>query len=336
MKSELNQIQWLRGIAAILVVLTHFLGKCYSVSLVDFSFPKGAIGVDIFFVISGFIMMFVSEKKHQTPIGFFSNRFFRVYPIHLFFLMPLFFVYLINPNLINSSVSKTYVWQSFFLIPEMRNDAEYINPVIWTLCYEMLFYLIFSFALFFKNIRYTFISTISVIVLLAVSGCLYNGGNSFISAVTDSISIEFCFGMIIYHFYKKGFLKISPFFLLFLTVSAYCLLANLSLPRFIKDGVPSSLLFILFINLPNIKIGFLNFLGNTSYEIYICHVLVLSSVVMILRHFGFTSLVLYFSLTVISILCVSYVIRVTVSNNIFYLRMWWAKIISSTPSFFQK
>ncbi|HBS2670753.1 TPA: acyltransferase family protein, partial [Klebsiella pneumoniae] len=56
MKNELNQIQWLRAIAAILVVITHFTGKAYSVKLLDHEFSSGAIGVDIFFIISGFIM----------------------------------------------------------------------------------------------------------------------------------------------------------------------------------------------------------------------------------------------------------------------------------------
>lgn len=47
-EKELNQIQWLRAIAAILVVITHFTGKEYSVKLLGYEFSSGAIGVDIF------------------------------------------------------------------------------------------------------------------------------------------------------------------------------------------------------------------------------------------------------------------------------------------------
>ncbi len=87
MKNELNQIQWLRAIAAILVVITHFTGKAYSVKLLDHEFSSGAIGVDIFFIISGFIMMYVSDLKKQYPIKFILNRFIRILPVHYFFFL---------------------------------------------------------------------------------------------------------------------------------------------------------------------------------------------------------------------------------------------------------
>ncbi|HBS2587237.1 TPA: acyltransferase, partial [Klebsiella pneumoniae] len=240
MKNELNQIQWLRAIAAILVVITHFTGKAYSVKLLDHEFSSGAIGVDIFFIISGFIMMYVSDLKKQYPIKFILNRFIRILPVHYFFLFILIIIFLIKPDVINSSVSKTYVWESFLLVPALRNDAEYLNPVIWTLCYEMMFYLIFCVSLNLKNLTTSAIATTLVISAIVFSGFFYKGDNIYISAATDSISLEFCYGMLLYVFYKKGFLTFHWLLPLMLSIILYFVLKQFDFYRFIKLGIPSA------------------------------------------------------------------------------------------------
>ncbi|EOG6113026.1 acyltransferase family protein [Klebsiella pneumoniae] len=320
MKNELNQIQWLRAIAAILVVITHFTGKAYSVKLLDHEFSSGAIGVDIFFIISGFIMMYVSDLKKQYPIKFILNRFIRILPVHYFFLFILIIIFLIKPDMINSSVSKTYVWESFLLVPALRNDAEYLNPVIWTLCYEMMFYLIFCVSLNLKNLTTSAIATTLVISAIVFSGFFYKGDNIYISAATDSISLEFCYGMLLYVFYKKGFLTFHWLLPLMLSIILYFVLKQFDFYRFIKLGIPSALIFISFLNMKNSKITFLNFLGKISYEIYICHIMVISASYLILFRLGVFNIFAYATLTSVLILISAYLINIFISNKALSLK----------------
>ncbi|NHX60294.1 acyltransferase [Klebsiella pneumoniae] len=320
MKNELNQIQWLRAIAAILVVITHFTGKAYSVKLLDHEFSSGAIGVDIFFIISGFIMMYVSDLKKQYPIKFILNRFIRILPVHYFFLFILIIIFLIKPDVINSSVSKTYVWESFLLVPALRNDAEYLNPVIWTLCYEMMFYLIFCVSLNLKNLTTSAIATTLVISAIVFSGFFYKGDNIYISAATDSISLEFCYGMLLYVFYKKGFLTFHWLLPLMLSIILYFVLKQFDFYRFIKLGIPSALIFISFLNMKNSKITFLNFLGKISYEIYICYIMVISASYLILFRLGVFNIFAYATLTSVLILISAYLINIFISNKALSLK----------------
>ncbi len=320
MKNELNQIQWLRAIAAILVVITHFTGKAYSVKLLDHEFSSGAIGVDIFFIISGFIMMYVSDLKKQYPIKFILNRFIRILPVHYFFLFILIIIFLIKPDVINSSVSKTYVWESFLLVPALRNDAEYLNPVIWTLFYEMMFYLIFCVSLNLKNLTTSAIATTLVISAIVFSGFFYKGDNIYISAATDSISLEFCYGMLLYVFYKKGFLTFHWLLPLMLSIILYFVLKQFDFYRFIKLGIPSALIFISFLNMKNSKITFLNFLGKISYEIYICHIMVISASYLILFRLGVFNIFAYATLTSVLILISAYLINIFISNKALSLK----------------
>ncbi|HBS6009020.1 TPA: acyltransferase [Klebsiella pneumoniae] len=319
-ENELNQIQWLRAIAAILVVITHFTGKAYSVKLLDHEFSSGAIGVDIFFIISGFIMMYVSDLKKQYPIKFILNRFIRILPVHYFFLFILIIIFLIKPDVINSSVSKTYVWESFLLVPALRNDAEYLNPVIWTLCYEMMFYLIFCVSLNLKNLTTSAIATTLVISAIVFSGFFYKGDNIYISAATDSISLEFCYGMLLYVFYKKGFLTFHWLLPLMLSIILYFVLKQFDFYRFIKLGIPSALIFISFLNMKNSKITFLNFLGKISYEIYICHIMVISASYLILFRLGVFNIFAYATLTSVLILISAYLINIFISNKALSLK----------------
>ncbi len=70
-------IQYLRGAAAIAVVIFHqFQGRAYGL------FDLGKYGVDLFFVISGFLMVAMTESRETTPIGFLKDRIVRIVPLY--------------------------------------------------------------------------------------------------------------------------------------------------------------------------------------------------------------------------------------------------------------
>jgi len=79
-------IQYLRGIAAIVVVFAHFR---FIPGL-----NGGAIGVDIFFILSGYIMSLISPKYINNRLIFIKKRFIRVYPLYLFFFLTVSLFYI--------------------------------------------------------------------------------------------------------------------------------------------------------------------------------------------------------------------------------------------------
>ncbi|HBA5253153.1 TPA: acyltransferase family protein, partial [Escherichia coli] len=196
----------------------------------------------------------------------------------------------------------------------------YLNPVIWTLCYEMMFYLIFCVSLNLKNLTTSAIATTLVISAIVFSGFFYKGDNIYISAATDSISLEFCYGMLLYVFYKKGFLTFHWLLPLMLSIILYFVLKQFDFYRFIKLGIPSALIFISFLNMKNSKITFLNFLGKISYEIYICHIMVISASYLILFRLGVFNIFSYATLTSVLILINAYLINIFISNKALSLK----------------
>ena len=79
-------LQYLRGIAALLVVLYHYRGELNSIyaqkGLGDLLFSNGYIGVDLFFMVSGFVIM-LSTEKDKSSLSFAIKRIFRIYPVYI-------------------------------------------------------------------------------------------------------------------------------------------------------------------------------------------------------------------------------------------------------------
>ncbi|WP_292011161.1 acyltransferase, partial [Chryseobacterium sp.] len=87
---KLNNLQILRGISALLVCCFHFSSyiNFENFHLGDILFKKGSIGVQIFFVISGFIMVYTTQKKdYSKDIAkqisiFYKKRIIRIVPLY--------------------------------------------------------------------------------------------------------------------------------------------------------------------------------------------------------------------------------------------------------------
>jgi exopolysaccharide production protein ExoZ len=144
---RLSSIQMLRGFAALAVLLLHISNH------IDFYFKKqfvwgafagGWSGVDIFFVLSGFIIMFIhfDDLRHQSNIkSFFLKRFNRIFPIFWVVL----FIYGALEIAINRSISLEFMTnfiKNFFLVKAPATDK--IIVVSWSLTYEVIFYIIFG------------------------------------------------------------------------------------------------------------------------------------------------------------------------------------------------
>ncbi|WP_413693887.1 acyltransferase family protein [Psychromonas sp. KJ10-2] len=111
----INSIQYLRGIAAILVVYYHSTIKAVQNNIPDASiYYIGESGVDLFFIISGFIICFVTDNKDFNTLKFLKSRVLRIIPLYWFFTIIALFAYLIVPSMVNSSGGETLILESFF------------------------------------------------------------------------------------------------------------------------------------------------------------------------------------------------------------------------------
>ncbi len=205
LSQKLIYVQVLRAIAALAVVMTHAQHDAQSVAsklnipfVASSVFPWGA-GVDIFFVISGFIMVVSSSEFFEQPEGqsrFLKRRLIRIVP--LYWATTTIFLILMTaaPSALNSSApSLNAVLASYLFVP-WENASGLIQPVYtlgWTLNYEMFFYAIFCSALCLSRMK-AIIAVSSVMAVLV----LINRIISFplpLSFWSDPIILEFVFGM---------------------------------------------------------------------------------------------------------------------------------------------
>ncbi len=140
----LHGIQYLRAVAALAVMLFHAAERS------DVNFAIGAAGVDVFFVISGFIMAVISHRRPQTPAAFLKDRFLRIAPVYWIVtsVMILGAAAGLFPNLV---LDPLHVLGSYIFLPVASPNGGALWPVLvqgWTLNYEMFFYASFAATLF--------------------------------------------------------------------------------------------------------------------------------------------------------------------------------------------
>jgi len=152
---KLNLLQVYRGIAALLVVMYHLhdmskdrLNQVIFLNL----FEAGWSGVDYFFVLSGFIMVYVHGsaigKKDQLK-SFLVKRAVRIYPIYWIITLTVWCLYLVIPGFANNDkdLGLGHVIGSLLLIPQNERPLLQVG---WTLIYELNFYFLFSIAIWLK------------------------------------------------------------------------------------------------------------------------------------------------------------------------------------------
>lgn len=139
-------IQYLRALACCMVLLSHisFKLKVHSINHLEW-FKIGELGVDLFFIISGFIMCLTADQKENRFLDFMTKRLLRVIPIYWILTSVALIVYIYSPSLVNSSGGSTSVIYSYLLLP---TPEKYLINNGWTLSYEFYFYLLFSMCLF--------------------------------------------------------------------------------------------------------------------------------------------------------------------------------------------
>jgi exopolysaccharide production protein ExoZ len=310
-------IQALRAVAAVSVVLVHFSeGYWQMTGQAGDPFYPLAAGVDLFFVISGFVMVYSSEYLFGSPgapVTFLRNRIARIVPLY-------WVASAIAIVLMMTRTSLHSIIDSYLFIP-FTNDNGTLNPLYgvgWTLNFEMFFYVVFALCLFFR--RTVALSVLGVALISAVLiGYEFRMQHSALIVWTDPLIIEFLLGAMIAVLYRRGVtiptaLRIPiigmAIITIFVTTSFFPVPELPSHYRWLQWGVPAaSIVAATVLGSQEWTVGALGRVarkaGDASYSLYLLHVIALATCVILIKQRN--------GLTVFSCLVSAFIIVVAAS-----------------------
>jgi peptidoglycan/LPS O-acetylase OafA/YrhL len=287
---KIEGLQVMRAIAATFVMMfhgMHMLHRDTGFWFLNRTMTIGYSGVDIFFVISGFIILYTSDFGPFSIVAFFKKRFIRVYPIYWIVNILLLIAYFISPSpgqLYKGNLNT--VLGSLLLLPQQ----QYIIGIAWTLSYEIIFYIIFAIAFSISKQFLFFCLSLWTAVILIAYYFHIKSQITLVDTLLNPIIIEFFLGCLIAYLFKKYthvkgwlWLLIAGIVLYIINWSIYYKATNINpaafssyMSRVYLFGLPAA---ILVFGLLYLKSGFpkvLVYLGDSSYSLYLIHGTVIS------------------------------------------------------------
>lgn len=270
-------IQYLRGIAAMMVVWQHATAQ---VAAIDSEF--GANGVDVFFVISGFVMVATTAGREIRPAAFIGRRLLRIVPLYWMLTTAMVGVALTVPGTFRSLVveADTFFMSLLFVPHFSATFPGEVRPLLapgWTLNFEMYFYLVFGLSLMLPESR----RTLALVVYFGASALLGWVLGPLGAAVgqtyTSPMLLEFVAGALIARAWLSGWLDVSTFSSVAAVVLGFVALLSADTGW---AGVGASLIVIGALNktLAAWRHDLLHWLGDASYSIYLTHLFTLAAV----------------------------------------------------------
>jgi exopolysaccharide production protein ExoZ len=291
--APLRSIQILRAVAAILVVIGHafhdssYIAQYTERPAIDLPFFEWGFGIDIFFVVSGFIMTYTTADTFGCPGAaptFLKRRFIRIAPMYWLMTTGLIGVAIVAPSFLNVPIENLRsIITSYLFIPDIRGNGE-VRPILatgWTLNYEMFFYAIFACCLTLPRRRGVLWLCGFFVALSAIGGIARLPG-VVLPFWANSIVLEFVLGVLIGLASRARF-TLSARGGWLLTAVAIVLAVSLgplwgwnhALPQFVCGGIPAALLVLAAALAPSLSPGrvvtFLVTLGDASYSLYLTH-----------------------------------------------------------------
>lgn len=335
MNSSLNQhqahqIDQLRGLAVLSVMAAHS-PMLLGISIPFFSAHGGQIGVQLFFVLSGYL---ISESASRHPLlNYAIYRVFRIFPAY-------WFAYLLIGFL-----GQRFTWTAvqerpYFFILNLLNLQQLSAPALfnfnalgavsWTLTIEILWYVLAPVLIWIsikKNLNPLIRMHLPVITMILISIAwvwLFQNGNldswadvhvakvqgppnpayklMVVNAAFPAQLANFAYGISIF-FWREKFQHIPS---ILLKIIAFVLIAGLPFYKNqfiwwqIFSGIGITSLFMLAIRFPIVKIPSLSWIGKISYSLYLLHVALFFSLEEIFRHIGPWHVAITIALTVFS------------------------------------
>lgn len=308
MKKWLNNLQALRAFAAMSIVLAHSITPAenygFRTHYMHWFAEFGANGVIFFFVLSGFILVYVQRLKLPTPFEFFYARFTRVAPIYWILTLSFLLITYLFPKLFISGTDG-YMDKSVASLIFMSQFLTGEYPVLyvgWTIEYEILFYVLMGMGLTFggRALAYPFAGVSLIMISLIFPD--------------DLVVLEFLFGIILGLIYTK--LKVFP------VLSVLSLLIGIGLifmdlifrpytgsldHHLFRYGVPAFFVIYGLLGIPQITPGLLTSIGDGSYSIYLIQVFTIPLFFKVLKMIGAC---VYLSNDLLVVVCVIFTVLI--------------------------
>jgi len=304
MNHKIINIQFLRAFAALLVVFYHTsqhyfaIGGEHTGNFFSFMSQIGYAGVDIFFVISGYIMWYTTHhiRGLKKVLKFIYARLTRIYPLYWSFFFLLILIYWGKDKLLSLDLL-----ESFFLTTSSLGDM--LLPVAWTLQYELYFYCFFALLLFIPRqhqIKIIFITLLFIITLqfyAIITLHIYDkehfyAVSRFYTFWVSPFLVEFLLGSFVAYYFEHHRIKyLTPIIIAILILGigalyyqSYMIEGTLEQGYFMPQrvlffGTLSMFLIALIVELNKREIYILPKLalplGNASYSLYLSHTILL-------------------------------------------------------------
>lgn len=281
---QILSVQYLRAVAAMLVVALHSSIVIRRDHAPDFPmFRTGEFGVDLFFVISGFIMWTIASARPVSPSEFFERRLIRIVPLYWALTVPTALISTDGGLHLDLSADWGSVMRSFFFVPEWNEKLGMVTPVLfvgWTLNLEMFFYAIFALALFLRPEHRLFAIVAPLAALASLRLFIGVSGHPAVNLYTQSIVGEFAFGALLGWLHQNGFAKgawRAGAVLIVAGAAATAFREHLTDARILYFGLPALAVaagaLMVEKALARRPLPFLKFLGDASYSIYLVHIM---------------------------------------------------------------
>lgn len=307
-----------RGLAALLVVITH----CAGLSAIYFSQKHsfinlsclGHAAITFFFALSGFIIYHVHKKEIGVKgkfVDYLKKRIIRIYPIYLIVTFMFLPFYLLVPTL-GKPYHKEF-WplvMSIFLIPQQH--PPYVE-VGWSLTHEVFFYLLLSVLIYYRKYGKPLFAILFVLTIYRIASG--DGLHFPLSFVLSQFNLCFGLGLLAKYLIDKYnahesrnsvllFISGNVLFIVTCTLGlcgamgAYELLGMYDVQNLKYTSIFGIASFLIILQSGNKRIEafmgkrkFLLLLGNASYSIYLLHAFVINFLCKIPAYFGFNSIV---------------------------------------------
>ncbi len=206
-ENYLPELDGIRGVAILFILLFHCLPFEIIANHRILSFLKISlwIGVDLFFVLSGFLITRILiglKGRNNKYIVFYGRRSLRIFPLYYFTLVIVFFFlsknYQVKEALLYTAPKQyffLYGYNLYILINNSFAISDFLNH-FWSLCVEEQFYLFWPFVIFsFKTQKLPYVMTVAVIISVISKILFYFLGLDWSVIFTNTITRMDCFAL---------------------------------------------------------------------------------------------------------------------------------------------
>ncbi len=303
--TQLKSIQALRAIAALAVMFAHLQGLEIQLAtgtpILGSVWTAGVSGVDLFFVISGFIMVWVAGDwvpGSSSSLKFMFSRVLRIYPLWWLFaaVTAAYFAFATgvpwDVDRVSSDDGPIHLVKSFLLLPQSPPPVLTLG---WTLIHEMYFYVVFALILLLplKARKPAFVLWALLIVASTVLQLTGFSATNLLSLALFPLTLEFLMGSAVAWLVLSGHTRFGGAALgLGLAGLVYAVMAVdftvasdfQPVHRMLAYGPAYALIVYGLVSLEQrghltrLIPGFLVTVGDWSYSLYLCHILVITAI----------------------------------------------------------